>query len=133
MSKRRRRPVYYTLISMNDGTVLSAYPIRKPASRIMKRDGDRLDADYVCKDFMGSHIGSFKFNDPNRFRFFDIMANRLNTRRAIRELALPEIQALQAEIAGLRNEIGQLRSMIWSKDELSCRFTEEQGDARTGE
>lgn len=56
----------------------------------MKRDGDRLDEDNVCKDFMGSYVGSFNFDGPGRFRFFDIMANRLNVRRAIREIALPK-------------------------------------------
>lgn len=109
---RRRRPVYYTATSMNDGTVLAAYPVRKPAARIMKRDGDKLDDDGVCKEFLGSHVGSFDFNDPGRFRFFDIMANRLNTRRAIREIVEPSLTAIQGEVFALRNELRELRALL---------------------
>ncbi|MFQ5473937.1 MAG: hypothetical protein ACE5FA_13785 [Dehalococcoidia bacterium] len=111
--KRSRRPVYYNVTSMNDGAVLSAYPVRKTAARIMKRDGDRLDEDNVCKDFTGSFVGSFKFDDSGRFRFFDIMANRLNMRRAIREVALPKLEAVEAEVAALRIEISDLKAMLF--------------------
>jgi len=110
--KRGRRPVYYTVTSMNDGTVLSAYPVRKPVARIMKRDGDRLDEDNVCKDFTGSYVGPFKFDDPGRCRYFDIMANRLNMRRAIRELTLPKLEAVEAEVVALRNDISELKAML---------------------
>ena len=109
---RRRKPVYYTASSMNDGTVLAAYPVRKPAARIMKRDGDKLDDDGVCKEFVGSYVRSFDFNDPGRFRFFDIMANRLNTRRAIREVVLPELKVIQAEVAALRDEVRELKTVL---------------------
>lgn len=112
MPRNRRRPVYYTVSSLNDGTVLAARPVRKPTDRVMKRDGQKLDEDNVCRDFMGSYVGSFKGDDPGRFRFFDIMANRLNMRRAIRELALPEIQVLQAEVQGLREEVRALTATL---------------------
>ncbi len=105
MRRKQRKPVYYTVTGLNDGTVMAAYPVRKPAARIMKRDGQKLDADNVCREFLGNYVGAFKFDDDGRFRFFDIMANRLNTRRAIRELILPEMQAVREEIAALRSDI----------------------------
>lgn len=112
MRRQRRRPVYYTISSMHDGTILAAYPVRKPAARIMKQDGQKLDEDNVCRDFMASHVGSFKFDDPGRLRFFDIMANRLNVRRAVRELVLPHIDAVQAEVAGLRDQVRELKVLL---------------------
>lgn len=113
--KHRRRPVYYAVTSMNDGAVLSAYPVRKPASRIMKRDGDRLDEDNVCRDFTGSYAGAFTSDESGRFRFFDILANRLNMRRAIREVVLPTLEAVEAEVMALRNEISELKALLFEK------------------
>ncbi|MCC7408386.1 MAG: hypothetical protein IT442_09950 [Phycisphaeraceae bacterium] len=115
MRRQRRRPVYYTVISDNDGTVLAAYPIRKIPDRIMKRDGQRLDEDGVCKEFMGSRVRSCDVNDPGRTRFFDIMANRLNARRAVREIAVPEIKALRDEVTELRKQVRQLTEFLSRK------------------
>lgn len=108
MRRHKRKPVYYSASSMNDGTVMAAYPIRKIPERIMKRDGYALDEDGVCREFMGSYVKSFDMNDPGRLRFFDIFANRLNTRRAIREIAVPEIKALRQEVADLRKLVEEL-------------------------
>jgi len=47
MRRQKRKPVYYSASSMNDGTVMAAYPIRKIPDRIMKRDGYMLDEDGV--------------------------------------------------------------------------------------
>jgi hypothetical protein len=93
---------------MNDGTVMAAFPIRKPPERKMKERGWRMDKDGVCEESRGSYLRRIDFNDPGRIRFFDIMANRLNTRRSIREIVLPEIKALQNEIQELRREIREL-------------------------
>ena len=112
MRRQRRKPVYYAVTGLNDGTVMAAYPVRKPAARIMKRDGQKLDADNVCREFMGNYVGAFKLDDPGRLRFFDIFANRLNARRAMRELILPEIQAVREEIAALRDEIRHLAATL---------------------
>ena len=116
MRKQRRRPAYYMAVSESDGTVLSAHPIRKIPDRIMKRDGQQLDEDGVCKEHLNSHVGSYDFDDPGRFRFFDIMANRLNMRRAVREIAVPEITALRSEVAELREQIRQLTAALAGKN-----------------
>ncbi len=75
-------------------------------------DSHRLDEDNVCQDFMGSYVKSFRFDDPCRLRFFDIMANRLNMRRAVRELALPQMDAVRAEVAELRNQVHELVTLL---------------------
>jgi hypothetical protein len=45
-------------------------------------------------------------------RFQDIIANRLNTRRALRELVLAPLAELQAEVARLRLEVARLSESL---------------------
>lgn len=104
----RRRPIYYIAVTLHDGAVIASYPTRKPPPKEMKRHAYRLDADGILNDKSqpGFGIGSWEYE--NRFRFQDILANRLNTRRAIRELVLPVLEDLRQEVAALRAEIAQL-------------------------
>ncbi|MFO0829678.1 MAG: hypothetical protein U0572_16175 [Phycisphaerales bacterium] len=108
MRRKRRRPVYYLATALNDGTVLAACPIRKPMQREMDRRGDRLDADGVAQESMrdGRELGNW--DDPGRIRFLDIIANNLNTRRAIRALVVKPLKELAEEVARLRSEVAAL-------------------------
>ncbi len=45
-------------------------------------------------------------------RFQDIIANRLNTRRAIRDLLLPAINEMQNELAELKAEMAELKAAL---------------------
>jgi len=40
------------------------------------------------------------------------MANRLNMRRAIRELALPQMDAVRAEVAELKDQVRELMTLL---------------------
>ncbi len=82
----------------------------------MKRDGQVLDEDGVYRKFMGSHVKSFDMTDPGRLRFFDIFANRLNTRRAIREIVIPEINLLRDEVGDLRELVQRLVELFQKKN-----------------
>jgi hypothetical protein len=115
MRRPRRRPVYYTVSAMYDGTVLAARPIRKPTARSMKDVGSKLGADNVCIEWLDNYVGAFKSDDEGRFRFFDIMANRLNTRRAIRELIQPQVEVVQQELAAIREQLAQIESRLNDK------------------
>lgn len=42
---QRRRPTYYTADLLHDGTVLWAFPIRKPSKQELKMMHTRIDAD----------------------------------------------------------------------------------------
>jgi len=86
----------------------------------MKRDHQKLDEDNVCREFKESFIDTFTSDNPGRFRFFDIMANRLNTRRAMRQLVLPQLESLHAELAELR---GQIRDLVARLAEGLAPFT----------
>ena len=71
--------------------------------------------DFAEDDTVNIPFNTFTSDDPGRFRFFDIMANRLNMRRAIREVALPKLEAVEAEVMALRNEISELKAMLFEK------------------
>jgi hypothetical protein len=116
MRRQRRRRVHYTGTEVSDGTVLAAYPSRKPSKRTMKERGWKIDDDGVCIKASDSWIGEFHVTDPGRLRFFDIIANRLNMRRSIREIALPKIEALQKEIHELKDEVRQLTSFLLKQE-----------------
>ena len=106
----RRRTMHYTASSLHDGTVLAAYPMRKPAPRIIKRDGLRIDADGVTIEYGGA--GEELTHHEGRFRFQDIIANSLNSRRAIRDLVLPPMAELHREITALRAEVAELKDLL---------------------
>lgn len=108
----RRRSVYFSVTAMHDGTVLTAVPIRKPAGRIMKRRCQKPDADNVCDERRGSYVESFPIDDPGRLRFFDIMANRLNTRRAIRELVLTRLDEMDRRIEAIQKQVEQIAQQV---------------------
>lgn len=112
MPRPRKRAQHYSVSSLHDGTVLAAYPMRKPAPRIMKRDGLRADADGVTRELARAGRELSDSTYEGRFRFQDIIANRLNTRRAIRELVIAPLAELHAEVTALRAEIALLRRAL---------------------
>lgn len=112
MKRPRRRKMHYHASSLHDGTVFAAHPIRKPAPRILKRDGFRIDADGVATEFTRNGQELSDWNNETRFRFQNIIAINLNTRRAIRELVLPQIAAIADEISALRAEVSALREAV---------------------
>lgn len=112
MRRPRRRKMHYYASSLHDGTVIAAFPIRKPAARILKRDGFRIDADGVATEFTRNGRELSDCRNETRCRFQNIVATSLNTRRAIRDLILPELAALHEEVANLRAEIADLSEAI---------------------
>ncbi len=112
MKRERRRPIYYLASDLFDGTVLAACPIRKPHTKSLKRDGTRIDPDGVADGSSrgGKHLSDPKYGDSTRF--LDIIATRLNTRRAIRELVLPPMAKLQDDIDALRAEVTRLADLL---------------------
>jgi hypothetical protein len=112
MRRQRRSPRYYYASSLFDGTVLAAYPIRKPAPKIIKRDNLKIDDDGVCEETLrsGKHVSDCQYE--NRFRSQNIIANRLNARRAIREIILPELATIQQEITTVRTQLDHIEHIL---------------------
>ena len=72
----------------------------------------RTDADGVTRTFPGAGHELSDVRNESRMRFQDIIANRLNTRRALRELVVAPLAELQAEVARLRLEVARLSESL---------------------
>ena len=86
MRRERLRPMHFSVHRLHDGTVLAAYPIRKPSKQELKRDHVRIDPDGVAREFADGGRNLSDVHNETRTRFQDIIAANMNTRRAIREL-----------------------------------------------
>jgi hypothetical protein len=104
--------MHYTASALYDGTVMAAYPMRKPTPHVIKRDRLRIDADGVAVEYSrgGEELADGRYE--GRVRFQDIIASNLNTRRAIRELLLPVLADMRGEIASLRAEVADLKRSL---------------------
>lgn len=98
MGRIRRRPMHYTTFTLHDGTVLAAFPIRKPIQKVLKRDGRRVDPDGVVIEHTGAGKELSDVRNENRVRSQNIIAVNLNARRALRELVLPPLAETLAEV-----------------------------------
>jgi hypothetical protein len=105
--------MYFQVTSLRDGTVLAAHVVRKPTPHVIKRDGLRIDADNVCKEHVssGTHLLSDTSYD-GRTRFQDILSNSLNVRRALRDLLLPRLTAVELELAAIRDQLQRIEDAI---------------------
>jgi hypothetical protein len=81
----------------------------------MKRNKLRIAEDGVCRGWMESGKVLSDFKNENRFRFHDIISNRLNTRRTIREMVFPKLIKLQEDIDDIRNQISKIQQLLASK------------------
>lgn len=115
MPRTRRRQTYYAVHLLHDGTVIAAYPVRKPCPRILKRDGMRIDEDGRAIEFSRNGVEIGDPGNPTRMRFQDILAVNLNSRRAIRERAGGPLDELCREIRALRAEVAELRADVARK------------------
>lgn len=112
MRKKKRRQLHYDVISLYDGTVLGAYTVRKPMPRIIKRDRLVIDQDGVCAERLGAGQELSDIHNDTRARFQDIIAIRLNTRRAIRDIVAPALAEIRAEVAAVRSQLNQIERLL---------------------
>jgi hypothetical protein len=110
--KKRRKPTYYEAFSLADGTILLACPVRKPSRRVLKDYRVEIDTDGVGFETLKNDWHTFREPDcEERRRRHDLIANRLNVRRAIRDLVLPELTALAERLSRLEQQITELKSV----------------------
>jgi hypothetical protein len=104
--------MYYTVIMLHDGTVLAARPIRKPSQRPSNPSRRKIDPDGVAVEWAESGSDLRDNQNETRFRFMDIIAAKLNTRRAIRELVLPRVAELHDEVRNLREQLDRIENLL---------------------
>ena len=109
--------MHYTALGLHDGTILVAYPVRKPHPKTIKNDKIRIDEDGVCHEYpsAGGHLSDV--HNETRMRLQNIVATRLNTRRAIREMVLPCLIKLQSDINEIRDQLDQIQRLLSDKRE----------------
>ena len=112
MRRQKRRPIYYLAICLPDGTVNAAYPVRKPIPKTIKREKLRIDKDGVCKEMVDTGKELSDVHNESRMRFQDIIATRLNTRRAIREMVFPYLIKLQKDMDDVRNKLDHIQQLL---------------------
>ena len=106
--KPRRRPVHYVTTNYRDGAVVACHPDRKPSDRKLKEDGLRVDADKVFREFTYGSGEFAQWEIDFRVRVSDLLANRMNMRRTVRELVLPELVSIQAALSDLGNRLSRI-------------------------
>jgi hypothetical protein len=112
MARERRRPCYYMALSLHDGTVTAAYPIRRPSKQELKQNQRRIDPDGVARGYTESGYDLRNVDYLERFRFQDIISTSLNTKRAIRQLVLPRLEEMHEEMAALREQLDRIEAMM---------------------
>jgi len=119
MRRPRKRPIYYHASRLYDGTVIAVFPERKPLRKQLKFYHAKIEEDGVFGWDLRSGSELRDCNYEGRIRFQDIIANSLNARRAVRELALPAIQALSQEVAELRAQLTRIEGLLKEQGEAS--------------
>ncbi len=112
MRRQKRRQIYYSAHSLHDGTVLAAFPVRKPVPKTIKREKLRIDEEGVCREWAGGGQELSDVYNEGRTRFQDIIATHLNTRRAIREIICPHLLKLQKDMDDVRNKLDSIQQLI---------------------
>ncbi len=106
--KPKRRIVYSHASCMPDGSVFACGPDRKPTEKRIKNDGIFIDEDGVFRESKYGATDWHAWEVDQRVKLVTILANRLNTRRAIRELILPELEAIQSTLADIQKRLERI-------------------------
>ena len=115
MARKRRsrhRMVYSWTYGFHDGAVIGVCPDRKPTEKKIKEDGLHLDEDGVFRETLYDPTYWQSWEPEKRYKAVELLANRLNTRRAIRELVLPELKSLHESIDLLREQLDRIEGKL---------------------
>lgn len=96
----RRRPAYFIVWCLKDGTVLTAIQCRKPHPNEM-RDGRRIEADGVCRRTIRTAEDLSESSETDKIIFQVSMAAALNMRQVLRDLVLPRLEAIERRLDAL--------------------------------
>lgn len=110
--KSKRRMVYGVTFGFHDGSVLAFGPERKPSAKRIKEDGIHICPDGVFREYFYGPTYWHTFDDDARKELTRTLANRINTRRAIRELVLPELDAIKESLEKLHERISLVEKQI---------------------
>ena len=102
----------YAAQGLYDGTVLTAYPVRKSTPHVITRDNLKIDDEGITNDCLGAGRELSDVHNDTRTRFQDTIAISLNTPQAIRDLVLPEYVKLHDEMLTLREQMEHIEKLL---------------------
>jgi hypothetical protein len=108
--------VYSWTYGFHDGAVVGVFPDRKPTEKKLKDDGLKIDEDGVFRESFYDPTYWHKWEPEKRTKLGEVLANRMNTRRALRELVLPELNAMQESIDSLREQLDRVEKLLAKRD-----------------
>jgi hypothetical protein len=106
--KPRRQPVHYIAFAFRDGAIVAGVPTRKYSKRRIKEEGVWIDQDLVMREGQYDVKTFERATDEQRVRMVDLLANRLNMRRTVRELVLPELANIEVSLADLHERLDRI-------------------------
>ncbi|TWT84751.1 hypothetical protein CA13_62310 [Planctomycetes bacterium CA13] len=110
--KPRRRRIYYSAFTYSDGAAVSCVPWPQPTAKQIKDRDMYVDEDFLCREHRYKASDFVSLEPELAPRYSDILTNRLNTRRAIRELVLPEIAALAATLQRIEKRLEAIERSV---------------------
>ena len=119
---------FYTHV-LHDGTVLAAFPIRKPSKRGFHPGRVRNDPDGVACEYADGGKNLSDVHNDTRTRFQDIIATNLNTRRAIRDLVLPCLAEALERVQRLQGQLDRIEAALNSEPFRTPTLTAEHSPA----
>ncbi len=109
--KKRGRPVHYTTFTYVDGAAWTCTPTRKPKQAVA------TDADFVINELLCSAKEFHDESDAIRARISDILATRINARRAIREIAMPSLARIEVSLLALHERLERIEQALGLKQQ----------------
>lgn len=106
--KPRRRDVYFIAFSFPNGAAFACGPERKPSTKRIKEDSLYIDDDFVFRETKYGSTEWHSWSPEHRRELSQIMAIRLNSRRALRELVLPELKIIQVSLNALDSKLNEI-------------------------
>jgi hypothetical protein len=104
--------MHFYVLSLHDSTVLAAWPIRKPARTILRQEHIRIDPDGVTIEHSDAGREISDMSNDTRYRSQRVIAINLNTRRAIRQLLLPQLSKALTDLDSLRAQLDRIEAMV---------------------
>jgi hypothetical protein len=113
MKRRKpRRPVHYVVFAYRDGAVVGCHPERKPSARKLKEDGLKIDDDLVFWEISYGAGDFAAWELDQRVRTADLLSNRMNMRRTVRELIMPQLTSIEATLADVAKRLARVEAAL---------------------